>query len=644
MTTGLFASGQRFLLVRRFRESIVPTAILVLGLGMIMYQISSAFLLFLDPINHLNLHITIALLLLFLVMIKEAKKGWPLAFLFLPLVLVVFVYVYCFAYDMQYRGGFPTLIDIIIGVIIVLLVVEATRQSFGIILPILGLLSILYLFICSRLPGTFRGPSLSFPVIISRIAVGMSEGVYGTLLGVSANYIFLFVVFGAALQATPAITFFMQVGKWASRYSRAGSALSAMLTSALMGTITGSPSANVATCGSFTIPLMKRMGYRPEQAGGIEAMASTGGQIMPPVMGAAAFVMSGFTGIPYIRICVMAIIPSLLYYFSGILYVHFQAGKLKLTSPGEKLDIKTLISTSPLFILSFVLLVILLVQGKSLSYSMSLTLALLFLMSFIYNVITRQSIRGFLSKFCNGLVQGAVIGAQIAASCALLGFLTAALQTGGLVITLPAAIQGLSGNSLPLLLILGALVSLLLGMGVTTTAVYILVAVFVSPVMMRMGISLAQAHFFPFFYGVVASITPPVATTALIASRMAGADYIKTGIEATKVGAASFIIPILMIYAPAILLITGDLRLDFLKVISSFVLIFSMQVLICNYCQTGTTIYERIGFSIVALAAIIGIFTNHFGILILTLVLFSISLCSQVLRTRRTKSVLKPQL
>lgn len=311
-------------------DNLIDNAIVVLAIAMVAYHLLSAhYLIAKGPIQFQNTHLFFAMVLVFLSSARKGKRPRLLLAVVTPLTVIALGYVQIYEPDLELRVGFPTTVDVIIGVIIILLVAETTRRAFGWVFINVTAVSMLYGAFGHYLTGTLEAAVFSFPKLMSRWVMGLT-GIYGTVLPISSDYIFLFIVFGAIIQISGAAAFFEQVGKVITQTIKGGGGLVAVVASCLMGMVSGSVAANVVTSGTFTIPLMKKIGYKPHQAGAIEATASTGGQVMPPIMGAAAFVMAGITGISYISITLMAYLPALLYFSSVGLYVYLWAGKIAL--------------------------------------------------------------------------------------------------------------------------------------------------------------------------------------------------------------------------------------------------------------------------------------------------------------------------
>ena len=578
----------------------------VVAIAMVIYQIVAPFHLFVGPNHHQVIHLSFALVLLSLSRMSQARTRWlgiSLASVYIILTIFIAAYTLPKVSWLEFHSGDPNLpfIVVAIGMVLTFLILEATIRTFGLAIPIVCLVFLVYAYLAQFIPGLLHGPPVSVNRLFIRLGIGALgvQGIFGIILGTSANLVFLFFVYSALLQATGGTRFFMEVGKWAGWKLAGGPALTSIVSSALVGTITGSPTANVVLTGSFTIPLMKKVGYAPYQAGAIEATASTGGAIMPPVMGLAAFLMAAITGIPYINICIMAAIPAVLYYFSAGLYVQFQAMKMDLgsfaTIEDIKVDFRVMLLYGPLFVLPLLLLIILLMKGFSLSYTMAITIFFLVLLSLI-----RKETRPSLKQWIDGLTDGAIAGAAIAATCAAIGIILGSLSFTVLIQKVPMLVTSISGGYLITTLILTAISSIILGMGVSSVIAYLMPVLVIAPVLIGMGVTIAQAHLFALYFGTIGFVTPPVAAASLVAARLAEAPYWKTAFEASKVAVAGFLVPFLFIYCPLLIFQPGTI-LDGLLILGAFALITALQVVFCNQYITSINRLERCVFGLIAL-------------------------------------------
>lgn len=452
--------------------------------------------------------------------------------------------------DIVNREGLPTRAEIVLGIIATLLVLEAARRTLGMAMVIIAGVFLLYAYFGSYIPGDFGHRGYS----IERISYQMyltTSGIFSIPFGTSATIITLFILFGSFLDKSGAGKYFMDIAIGLTGWTRGGPAKAAVVSSALMGTVSGSAVANVVTTGAFTIPLMKRTGYKPYFAGAVEAVASTGGQFMPPVMGAVAFIMAELTEISYVKICIAAALPAFLYYLSLFMMVHFEAIRTGLQGvPRDQLPNvkKSFLKGFHLFI-PIIFLVVLLVKGYSPMYAAFRSIILMIIVSMLSKA-TRMSLRDIISA----LEEGAKSVLGVAAACATAGIVIGVITLTGLGVKLSSILIDLSGGNLIILLVLTMLASLILGMGLPTAACYVLLAALVAPALVDSGVSVMGAHMFILYFGCISAITPPVALAAYAGAGIAGADPNKVGFTACRIGIVAFIIPYMFIYGPGLLM------------------------------------------------------------------------------------------
>ena len=406
---------------------------------------------------------------------------------------------------------------------------------------------------------------VALDMIMQRIATHLyftTEGVIGTPLAVCSTFIFLFILFGAFLERTGIGQFFIDIANSLAGKATGGPAKVAVIASALQGTITGSSVANTVSSGSFTIPMMKKMGYRPEFAAAVEAAASTGGQIMPPIMGAAAFLMSEMTGIPYSNIIIAAIIPAFLYFTGIMIMVHLEAKRygLKGLPPEEIPNFFRLMLGYWYLLIPLVVLVTMMMTG----YTPARAALIAIVLSIVVSMFRKETRMDF-STFLGALEAGArnIIGVGVA--CAVAGMIVGTVTLTGIGLKLANGLLMLSGGNILLALFFTMIASIVLGMGVPTTANYVIMATITAPIVLQLGVDLLPAHMFVFYFGIVADITPPVALAAYAGSAIARSNPLKTGVQATKLAIAAFIIPYIFALNPSLLLI-GSEPLDIILV------------------------------------------------------------------------------
>ena len=442
---------------------------------------------------------------------------------------------------------------IVIGVIGILSLVELCRRCVGVpILCVAGAL-VVYTF------WSMLSKGMDIQLVLGRVIYTLfytTGGVIGTPINVCAKFIVVFIVFGAFLERTGIAKFFIDLANKVAGASSGGPAKVAVISSALCGMVSGSSVGNTVTTGSVTIPMMKKTGYKPEFAGAVEAAASTGGQIMPPIMGAAAFLMAEYVGISYGEIALKAILPAFLYFAGIFIAVHLEM------VPGKELAVKSYL------LIPIVLLVVLVSLNV---YTMQKAAALSIIAAIVVGVINKDS-RLTPAKFLEALEAGGKGTITVAVACAMAGIIAGCITVTGLASKLITAIVALSGNTLIIGLFLTMICCIILGMGVPTTANYCIMAATCAPILMKLGVPTVAAHFFVFYFGIVADITPPVALAAYAGSAIAKSNPMKTGVNATKLAIAAFIVPYVFAYSPSMLFVDVESWVDIVTICLSAML------------------------------------------------------------------------
>ncbi|MBD5646772.1 MAG: TRAP transporter permease [Desulfovibrio sp.] len=472
-------------------------------------------------------------------------------------------------------AGPPTEMDFIFGCASILLVLEATRRIVGLPITLVAIVFLLYAKFGNLLPGMMGHPGFSLKRIVGHMYL-TTEGLFGMPLGVAASFVFLFILFGAFLHSTGLGKFFIDLALGAAGRFVGGPAKVAVLASGFFGTISGSSVANTVSTGTFTIPLMKSVGYRGAFAGAVEAASSTGGQIMPPIMGAAAFIMAQFLGVGYVEIAKAALIPALLYYLAVGFMVHMEAKRLGLKGiPKDRLPKPWhVLRQGGYLLVPIIVLVYLLMQGytplKSAYYCIVTTVVI----SLVANNWkawagagpSGMTVRSSLAQ-CNKLAlkdvlmameNGGRLALGVSAACACTGFVIGVVTLTGVGLKLANAILALSAGSFALTLVLTMFSSIILGMGLPTTAKYIVLATIAAPAIQSFGVPQLAAHLFIMYFGILADLTPPVALAAYAAAGIARAEPNATGFMAVKLAFAGFLIPYIFCYNPALLMIGAD--------------------------------------------------------------------------------------
>jgi TRAP transporter 4TM/12TM fusion protein len=528
----------------------------ILAGSMILYHFWYIISLPWEPSQHAILHLGFACSILITANLLGAKS----IFNYILLLFSIFVNAYFFIHyeAILSNPSYPPTLALFCGAVAMFLVFILTVRAFGWVFPILTGISIAYMGLGQYLPESIETPPIDLERVLTLLSADVTSpwGVYGSLLILSANYLFLFIFFGTLLEAFGGLRFIMSFGGLVASKFKSGAAALSVFTSALLGSLTGSTVANITITGSFTIPMMKKSGYRPEDAAAIETAASSGGQILPPVMGATAFVMAGYTGIPYITIAKVSFIPAIIYFCIVLLFVEITARKLRIAPlPKQKIDVKILILDAPIFLFPLLLVLILLMQGRSLMFTIFWASISAVGLGFILGKISGARLDWAEAK--EKLLNGIISGCQIAVVLGLIGIIVGTIEVTGLGIKIGEIMVRFFHDDLFLLLVVTALTGMILGVGVPTPAAYIICATILSPAMVKIGVPLLQAHLFPFYYAVFAHLTPPVAIGLMVACKMAGANYWKASWPAMKAATPSFLFPFFFVYAPGTLL-QGD--------------------------------------------------------------------------------------
>jgi len=501
----------------------------------------------------------------------DLKNPWDLGDIFFSLLGTwTCAYVVINYEAIMYAAGRSTFEDLVHGAILILLVLEIARRVIGLPLTLIAVFFVAYAKYGYLIPGLLGHRGFPWRRILHHLYL-TTEGILGVPIGVSTEFVFLFILFGALLQKSGLGKFFIDLALAIAGHHTGGPAKVVVISSCILGTITGSSVANTVTTGTFTIPLMKSIGYRKEFAAAVEASASTGGQILPPIMGAAAFIMSQYIGVPYIEICKAALLPALLYFLSVFIMVHVEAKRLGLAGIAkERLPklMKTLLTGGHLLI-PLVVIVYMLLKGYTASRA-----ALFGVLSTVVVGVTHAAIMlcikiakegnlvrnvwNFVVEWTRILIEALEGGARsalsVASACACAGIIIGIVTLSGVGLKIANAIVSLAGGLLFPTLLLTMVASILLGLGLPTTAKYIILAAMAAPAIQQFGISMLAAHLFIFYFGIFADITPPVALASYAAAGIARSDATKTSLVALKLALAGFLVPFVFIYSPGLLL------------------------------------------------------------------------------------------
>jgi TRAP transporter 4TM/12TM fusion protein len=604
------------------KKTVFAWAVSVIAISFTIFQMYTAY--FIIPTMYLRtIHVCFGFTLTFLTYPVWGKKlPRTLAFgkytyigIFESIsILIITIYILLNYERKAYMIGLPpTSIELVLGVLLILLAIDACRRTTGWIFATITIFTLLYALFGAYLPVILAHKSYSLSRIVDATFLTMG-GVYGPLVGVSATYIYLFIIFGTLLNESGGGDFFIKLAYGLTGRFRGGPAKTAIIASSLFGMISGSGMANVASTGQITIPLMKRTGYRPHFAGAIETVSSAGGLIMPPIMGMSIFIMMEILGIPYLTIIKSAIFIAILYYLGIFLMVDFEAAKMGLRGlPKDEIPrLRQTIREGWPFLLPPLILVCMLAIVR-----VSVTMASFWaVISIPICTLLKKSTRISLDKIVSGFEKAAYNSLAIIGVVSLAGIAVGMVSLTGLGLRLTSIIIELSGGQLLTLLFFAMFATILLGMGLPTVAAYIITSVLVVPALTRMDVLPFVAHMFIFYFSSMAGITPPMAPFAFVAAGIADAPMMKTAITACKLGLIIFIIPFLFVYNPSLLLM-GDISQIVKTIITSVLSVIALSCALQGYCFKRLIYSERIYMFITGLLLIYPFFYTRLAGLVL---------------------------
>lgn len=587
-------------------QTIATIIVTFLAVGLAVFHLYTAAFGLLSPFNQRGAHLLILLVLSFLVHNIWGRKdgginldGWILALISFG---VGYYLLGAFESGMVQERGImgPSNIDTWVGIALMSLVLEGTRRAVGLPIVLVALVFIGYGMFGNYMPEflAHRGYSLDR---ITAYLVWTTEGIFGTPLAVSATFVIIFIMFGAFMDKLGAGALFIDLAVALTGRVRGGPALTSVVGSGLMGSINGSSVSNVVTTGTFTIPLMKRTGYKPTFAAGVEAVASTGGQIMPPIMGAGAFVMAEMIGMPYSEIAMFAIIPAFLYFCSVGLMVYFEAHRrqIPVLERSEIPSVKERLTKGfYLFIPLIVLIYLLVFKRWSPMLSGVVAIATLVGVSALATLFKERRLP--ITEVLQALKLGVVTAIPVALACACAGMVIGIVSMTGLGVRFTQLIVEISGGQLWLGALLTMVACIILGMGLPTTAAYIITAVLGVPALEELGVTTIAAHMFIFYFAIISFITPPVGLSAYAASGIAGTNPLATSLVAFKLGIAGFLVPFVFIYDPAILL-QGTLGEIIVATLTAFIGITALSASLIGWYLAPLSVISRIIFFIAAI-------------------------------------------
>lgn len=570
------------------------------------------------------IHLTLIMIIIFLKAISSDKnclKFVDILFLFCTLFCISYLLAN-FKTIVTVRGAIPNKTDIIIGAIFIICLLEALRKTTGLVLPLLVLSFILYMRFGNMLPKLLSHGGFTWERIIFR-AFLTNEGIWGTTIGISSTYITLFVLFSTLLELSGASEYFNTLALSIAKGRKASAAWSAVIGSALMGTISGSAAANVASTGCITIPLMKKIGFSPAEAGGIEAAASSGGPLMPPIMGAAAFIIPNYLGITYLQVIKSAAIPAIIYFLVILINIEIISGKRDFKNYDfGKISINKLFKEGIIYFTPIIILIYFLISGKSANYAATASMVILILIIFLKE---RSLVK--MKFIINALEKAAFSMIQIAVICGAAGIIVQVVNATGIGSVLSHNIKMFCGENVLLMLFLIALITTILSMGMPATALYIILASTIAPTLINFGILPLAAHLFIFWYGMIASITPPVALASYTASALSGAGIWPVSLEAFRYGIVGFLAPYVFVFSPALILLGDSSLLDIIfRTIITVIGFASISIALHGWVKEIVPFYLRLTAFV---AGILMLFPNY-SIVCIGILLFSIMLIIQI--------------
>lgn len=595
-------------------------------------------------------HLAFTLALVFLLYPASSKQSKTSGIPFYDFILGAIgvasaMYLVVFFNELVTRAGLPTQTDLIMGFLLIATLLEATRRISNPVLPCLAIIALLYCYFGRSMPDMLAHRGFNVARIVNHMYLG-TEGIFGTPLEVSSTFVFMFILFGAVLEKTGLGKFIIDLSLALAGWSTGGPAKVAVVSSGLMGTVSGSSVANVCTTGMFTIPLMKSVGYEPYFAGAVEAVASTGGQIMPPVMGAAAFIMAQILGVPYIEVAIAAVVPALLYYFAVMVQVHFEACRLGLRGiPWKQLPpLGPLLKSKGFLLIPLVAIIYFLLAG----YTPLKAAFNGILVSFVLSWLNKET-RLTPAKLYDAFQSGARSAIGVACACATVGMVVGMGTLTGLALKIAGAIVAMAevspdgslaalGASLFSLapgaevtaetaalaltkiftLFFTMIASLILGMGLPTTANFIVTSTMAAPALFLLGVPPMAAYMFVFYFGIAADLTPPVALAAYAGAGIAGSDPMKTGVTSFKLALAGFLVPYIYVYNPMLLFIDVEPFYMAQAICTALIGVFLLAMFTIGYFKAHLAWYMRVLAFVGAICLLIpGTMSDLFGLAVL---------------------------
>lgn len=582
-----------------------------LAVGLSLFHLSNtARNLPIDPYVIRSVHLSLVLVLVFLTKPLKGKKMVFLDMGLIAMTLIPGLYIFLNYDIVRLQAGLPRDFQTILSVLLVIALLEGTRRVAGLALPILAVISLAYAMFGDLIPGRWGNPGYTIDRIFGYLYLTM-DGIWGMPIGVSATVLVMFVIFGAFLQGANIERVFTNLSMSIAGRTVGGPGQVAVLSSALLGTVSGSAVANVAATGSFTIPLMIKRGYAPYFAAAVEAVASTGGQIMPPIMGAGAFIMAEMLDVPYRSIVIAAIIPAILYFASAFISVHLEAKRIGLKVPKE-VDlpkIKEVLIKEGYMLLPLLVMIIIIVKGYSPSYA-----ALMGVVSVIVITLFKKENRYNLWRIKEALEKGAFGVLGVASACGCAGIALGVISMTGLGTKLTRLITQTAGGNFWATLVLAMLGAIILGMGLPTGVAYIIAAASTAPALIQLGMQPLAAHMFIFYFAILGTITPPVCLSVYTAAGIANTSWTQTAMYAIRMALPGFIIPYMFVDNSALLMDGSFFEICRVSA-TAFAGVFLLAAAVMGYMLERLQMWERIVLGCAALLLIYhGFITDIIGV------------------------------
>ncbi|QBQ05181.1 TRAP transporter permease [Sporosarcina pasteurii] len=617
---GWFTEGEK-----RELSNVHLTIFTLLAFSLAIFQIWSVVWGKLNPMNQMAIHLAFILSLTFLIYSYSKNTGLtrPTIIDYVSAILAFAAGIYFTLHADRFAVRIPimeplTNFDLFFGLVFVLLSIEAARRTIGYPIIVIVFVGIGYALWGHRLEGLMWHRAFSPVDVLDELAFSFN-GLWGSPISVAASFVFMFMLFGAFLNKAGAGEFFFKLSTAVAGRTKGGTAKVAVLASTFFGSISGSPTANVVTTGSFTIPVSKKTGYKPSFAAAVEASASTGGSILPPIMGSSAFLMAAVTQVPYGFIVMAAIIPGILYYASLLTMVHFEALRLDLPRAAKEdiPKISTVLREGWFYFIPLLVLVFFLMQGYSASRTGFYGIISIVIVSWF-----RKKTRMGLKEIINAMIDGAKSAIPVSTACAVAGLVIAGIMSTGLGGKLTSIVLSLTEGMLFPTLILVMLICIILGMGMPVAAAYILTAMLAAPALIELGVSTMSAHLFIVYFSIFSAITPPVAVAAFAAAGISGSNPNRVGLEAVRLGLVGFIVPFMFVFEPS-LLMDGAPGEIIISILTALIGVIILAAGVIGWLITKATIVERIALIAGGLLTIYpGLLSDGIGVVLIISILF----------------------